>query len=61
MHNFIYIKDIMAYNLIDLILTTMTRPNYVDWKRNLDIILTSDEVKWVTQEIAPSTPNEYST
>ena len=50
MHGFIYIKDIMAYNLIDLILTTnkLTRPNYVDWKRNLDKILTLDKVKWVT-------------
>ena len=50
MHDFIYIKDIMAYNLIDLILTTneLTRPNYVYWKRNLDKILTSDKVKWVT-------------
>ena len=53
----------MSYNLINLILTTnkLTRPNYVDWKRNLDIVLTSKELKWVTQELAPSPPNEHST
>ena len=33
----------------------------MDWKRNLDIVLTSEELKWVTQEIAPFTPNEHST
>ena len=53
----------MSYNPINLILTTnkLTGPNYVDWKRNLDIVLTLKELKWVTQEIAPSTPNEHST
>ena len=52
----------MSYNLINLILTTnkLTRPNYVDWKRNLDIVLTSKELKCVTQELAPSPPNEHS-
>ena len=51
----------MPYNPINLILTTnkLTRPNYVDWKRNFDIILTWEELKWVTQEIAPSTPNGH--
>ena len=36
-------------------------PNYMDWKRNLDIVLTLEELKWVTQEIGSSTPNEHST
>ena len=27
----------------------------------MDIVLTSEELKWVTQEIAHSTPNEHST
>ena len=53
----------MSYNPINLILTTnkLIRPNYVDQKRNLDIVLTSEELKWVTSEIAPCTPNEHST
>ena len=53
----------MSYNPINLILTTnkLTRPNYVDWKRNLDIVLTFEELNWVTQETTPSTPNEHST
>ena len=53
----------MSYNPINLFLpiSKLTIPNYVDWKYNLDIILTSNELKWVTQEIVPSIPNEHST
>ena len=53
----------MSYNPINLILTTdkLIEPNYVDWKKNLDIVLTLEELKWVTQEIGSSTPNEHST
>ena len=53
----------MSYNLINLFLpiSKLTKPNYVDWKKNLNIILTLKKLKWVTQEIAPSTPNEHST
>ena len=53
----------MSYNPINLILTTnkLIETNYVDWKRNLDIVLTSEELKWATQEISPFTPNEHST
>ena len=42
----------MSYNPINHILTTnkLTEPNYMDWKRNLDIVITSKELKWVTQE-----------
>ena len=63
MHGFIYITNIMSYNLINLILTTnkLIEPNYVDWKRNLEIVLTLEELKWATYEIAPFTPNEHST
>ena len=63
MHGFISIIDIISYNLINLILTInkLIGPNYVDWKRNLDIVLTSEEIKWVIKEISLSTPNEHST
>ena len=49
MYVFIFVKDIMLYNLINFILTTnkLTNLNYVDWKKNLDIVLTL-ELKWVT-------------
>ena len=33
----------------------------MDWKRNLNMVLTYEEIKWVTQELAPSPPNEHST
>ena len=41
----------MSYNTINHILNTnkLSRPNYMDWKRNLDIVFTSEELKWVTQ------------
>ena len=53
----------MSYNPITLILTDnkLIGPNYVDWKRNLVIVLTSEQLKWVTQEVAPPIPNEFST
>ena len=31
----------------------LTGPNYVDWKRNLDIVLTAEEYKYVLTEICP--------
>ena len=63
MHDFIFITNIMSYNLIDLTLTTnkSTKSNYMDWKMNLDTILTLEKLNQVTQEIAHSTPNEHST
>ena len=42
----------MSYNPINHILSTnkLIGPNYMDWKRNLDIELNSKESKWVTQD-----------
>ena len=42
----------MSYNPINHILSTnkLIGPNYMDWKRNLDVALTIEELKWVTQE-----------
>ena len=34
----------------------MTRPNYVDWKRNLDIVFTAEEYKYVLTEERPDLP-----
>ena len=40
--NVLFITWIMSYNPITLILTdnNLIGPTYVDWKRNLDIVLT---------------------
>ena len=47
--NLVYfsIIEIMSYNPINLILTTnkLIEANYVDWKRNMDIIFTLKELK----------------
>ena len=46
----LFIIEIMSYNPITLILTNnkLTRPNYVDWKTNLEIVLMIKHLKWVT-------------
>ena len=46
----LFIIEIMPYSPITLILTNnkLTRPNYVDWKTNLEIALTKKQLKWVT-------------
>ena len=51
MHGFIYVIDIVSYNWITIILTTnkLIKPSYMDWKKKiLGMVLTSDELKWVT-------------
>ena len=35
----------------------LTRSNYVDWKRNLDIVLTTKEHKFVLYEPCPNFPS----
>ena len=35
----------------------LTRFNYVDWKRNLDIVLTAAEHKYVLTQPCPSFPS----
>ena len=51
-----FVTNIMSYDSINLIfiINKLTKPNYVDWKRNLDIVLTFEE-------IVHFTPNEHST
>ena len=46
--NILFIKGIISYNFITLILTNdkLIGPNYVDWKeKNLDIVLIVEELK----------------
>ncbi|KAG6497235.1 hypothetical protein ZIOFF_045128 [Zingiber officinale] len=38
----------------------LTGPNYIDWKRNLGIVLTAEGYKFVLLEICPNVPNSDS-
>ena len=35
----------------------LTGPNYVDWKRNLDIVLIAEEHKYVLTQTCPDFPD----
>ena len=35
----------------------LTSPNYIDWKRNLNLVLTANGYKFVMTEICPPTPD----
>ena len=37
----------------------LIEPNYVDWKRNMDMVLTTKHLKWATKELTPLIPNEF--
>ena len=53
----------MSYNPITIILTNkkLIGHNYIDWKRNLDIVFTTKQLKWVTYEVVSPIPNVFST
>ena len=36
----------------------LTGPNFISWKRNLDIVLASDDYKFVLTEPYPPVPND---
>jgi hypothetical protein len=52
-----------SFNPLAVILkeNKLTGPNYIDWKRNLDIVLTAEEYKFVLYEICPEQPGEGAT
>ncbi|KAL6323869.1 hypothetical protein AAG906_005865 [Vitis piasezkii] len=52
-----------SFNPLANILTQnkLEGPNYVDWKRNLDILLTAEEYKFVLSEVCPEKPGEGAT
>ena len=53
----------MAFNPLVVILkeNKLIGPNYIDWKRNLDIVLTAEEYKFVLTEVCPPEPGEGAT
>nr|XP_016502796.1 PREDICTED: uncharacterized protein LOC107820943 [Nicotiana tabacum] len=52
-----------AFNPLTAILTQnkLEGPNYVDWKRNLDIVLIAEEYKFVLDEVCPEKPGDDAT
>ncbi|XP_074556263.1 uncharacterized protein LOC141812121 [Curcuma longa] len=53
----------MTFNPLAVILkeNKLTGPNYIDWKRNLDIVLTAEEYKFVLLQECPSLPDKDAT
>ena len=48
-----------SFSPLDTILyqNKLTGSNYVDWKRNLDIVLTTKEHKFVLNQLCPNFPS----
>ncbi|XP_075112255.1 uncharacterized protein LOC142182160 [Nicotiana tabacum] len=53
----------IVFNPLTVILTQnkLEGPNYVDWKRNLDIVLIVEEYKFVLVEVCPKKPGHDAT
>ena len=44
-----------SFNPLSIILkeNKLTGPNYIDWKRNLNLVLTTEEYKFVLTDVCP--------
>ena len=44
-----------SFNPLSVILkeNKLTGPNYIDWKRNLNLVLTAEEYKFVLTDVCP--------
>ena len=53
----------MAFNPLAIILkeNKLDGTNYIDWKRNLDIVLTAEDYKFVFTYLCPPKPHEGAT
>ena len=51
-----------SFNPLSVILkeNKLTRPNYIDWKRNLNLVLTAQEYKYVLTDVCPPPPDSDS-
>ena len=51
-----------SFNPLSVILkeNKLTRPNYIDWKRNLNLVLTAEEYKFVLTDVCPPPPDSDS-
>ena len=50
----------MAFNSLTVILkkNKLIGPNYIDWKRNLNIVLIMEKYKFMLIEVCPQQPDE---
>jgi len=60
---YLSLRSIMGSSSFNPLATILTQnklegPNYVDWKRNLDIVLTAEEYKFVLTEECPPEPKD---
>ena len=61
-HLFVFFSTVMSSPLaIILSQNKLTGENFVDWKRNLDIVLTHENHKRALNELCPPKPNDDST
>ena len=53
----------VSFNPLSIILkdNKLTETNYVDWKRNLNLVLTAEDFAYVLTEVCPLPPNSIST
>ena len=51
-----------SFNPLSVILkeNMLTGPNYIDWKRNLNLVLTAQEYKFVLTDVCPPPPDSDS-
>ena len=51
-----------SFNPLSVILkeNKLTGPNYIDWKRNLNLVLTAEGYKFVLTELCPPEPDSHS-
>ena len=51
-----------SFNPLSVILkeNKLTGPNYIDWKRNLNLVLTAEEYKFVLTDVCPPPPDSDS-
>ena len=51
-----------SFNPLFIILkeNELTGPNYIDWKRNLNLVLTAEEYKYVLTDVCPLPPDSDS-
>ena len=51
-----------SFNPLSIILkeNKLTGSNYIDWKRNLNLVLTAQEYKFVLTDVCPPTPGSDS-
>ena len=51
-----------SFNPLSVILkeNKLIGPNYIDWKRNLNLVLTAEEYKFVLTDVCPPPPDSDS-